>query len=91
MAVLINDEERLGYPYWFESPPINDEAARVGLWVLSKALNDQNSQNVRIFDIIRSEYFSLNTHPLEGNEDDLLLAHFKRIEKLRDKLKLEYN
>jgi len=90
MAITIDDQERLGYPYWFPEPAIHDEAARIGLWVINNALPSQSIENVRIFDIIRSEYYSLATNPLQGNEEKLLLSHYDRISKLRAKLETEY-
>lgn len=90
MGITINNQERLGYPYWFPDPTLSEEAARVGLWVISTALADQNPENIRIFDIIRSSFYSLENTPLEGNEEIILLNNFDRISKLREKLKAEY-
>jgi hypothetical protein len=90
MAITINGNERLGYPYWFPNPVLSREAARVGLWVITKTLKDQNANNVRIFDIIRSNFYSLENSPLQGDEEKILLDNFSRISKLRKKLKAEY-
>lgn len=90
MAISIDSNERLGYPYWFPDPILSEEAGRIGLWVMGQALKDQNEQNMRVFDIIRSEFYSLQNSPLEGNEEQILLENFKRISKLYEKLKTEY-
>ena len=90
MAISIDGQERLGYPYWFPQPALHDEAARIGLWVIGNALPGQSVENVRIFDIIRSEYYSLVSNPLRGDEERLLLSHYDRIRKLRAKLETEY-
>lgn len=90
MGITINNQERLGYPYWFPDPTLSKEAARVGLWATSNALADQKSENIRIFDIMRSSFYSLENTPLEGNEETILLKNFERISELRKKLKLEY-
>jgi hypothetical protein len=90
MAIAINGKERLGYPYWFPDPFLNEEGARMGLWVMSQALTSENSKNFRIFDIIRSNFFSLENAPLKGNEEEVLLSNFERISNLRDSLRQEY-
>lgn len=90
MAITINGSERLGYPYWFPNPALSNEGARIGLWAMSQALADENSKNFRIFDIIRSDFFSLENSPLRGDEEAIMLANFERISKLRDKLSKEY-
>ena len=90
MAITLNGSERLGYPYWFPHPPLSKEGARIGLHVISKALKAQDKQTFRIFDIIRSDFFSLENTPLIGNEEKILLDNYQRISKLREKLKKEY-
>lgn len=91
MAISLNGKERLGYPYWFPEPALSEEAARVGLWVMGKALKEQNEQNMRIFDIMRSEFYSLQLNPLQGNEEQTLISNFERITKLREKLEAKYD
>lgn len=86
MALLIEGEERLVYPYWFPEPALSEEAARVGLWLLSRALPDEDAENIRIFDIIRAEYFSLTSQPLQGNEESILKQKYKRLLSLRQRL-----
>ena len=90
MAITLNGNERLGYPYWFPHPVLSQEGACVGLYVMSKALETQEKDNFRIFDIIRADFFSLDNTPLQGNEEKIILENFKRISKLREKLKKEY-
>lgn len=90
MPITINGNERLGYPYWFPDPVLSNEGARLGLWAMSHALSGEDSKNFRIFDIIRSNFFSLENCSLKGNEEDILLDNFERISKLRDKLRKEY-
>lgn len=90
MAISLDGKERLGYPYWFPNPVLFDEAARIGLWVMKNALPDQDENNMRIFDIIRSEFFSLGLSPFQGDEEALISANYLRIKNLRDKLELEY-
>ena len=86
MALLIEGDERLVYPYWFPDPVLSEEAARVGLWLLGQALHSEESENIRIFDIIRAEYFSLDTCPLRGNEEEILVRNYRRISAFRQRL-----
>lgn len=86
MALSIEGEERLVYPYWFPDPILSEEAARIGLWLLSQVLSNEQSDNFRIFDIIRAEYFSLATCPLQGNEKSIVAKNYKRILALRQSL-----
>lgn len=90
MAVSIDGNERLGYPYWFSDPALSEESARVGLWIMEQALKNENENHMRIFDIIRSEYYSLQNTPLNGDEEQILLSNFQKITNLREKLILEY-
>ncbi len=90
MGISIDGNERLGYPYWFPDPALSEEAARVGLWAMERALGEENKENMRIFDIVRSEFYSLQNLPLKGNEEKVLLDNFHRISKLREKLRAEY-
>lgn len=90
MCLSIGGKERLGYPYLFSMPPLTREAARVGLWVMERTLNDEEKNNMRIFDVMRSEFFSLENCPLDGDEKAILLANYRRILRLRNTLLAEY-
>lgn len=57
------------YPYFSEMPPLSDEAARLGLWALIKALPQIDPKEIRILDVIRGEPFSIDRIPLYGDEE----------------------
>uniref|UniRef100_A0A2A4YU14 Uncharacterized protein n=1 Tax=OCS116 cluster bacterium TaxID=2030921 RepID=A0A2A4YU14_9PROT len=90
MAISIDGHERLGYPYWFPNPTLCEEAARIGLWIMGEALPEHNKENMRIFDIIRSDFYSLKNCPLLGDENEILLQNFNRILNKRRELLMEY-
>ncbi|MBK68057.1 MAG: hypothetical protein CMP22_08015 [Rickettsiales bacterium] len=89
LALLLEGEERIVYPYWFPEPKLSDEGARICLYLLSKTLKDHDINNIRVFDVIRAEYYSLGLVPLQGDEIDLIEANYKRIISMRDKILLE--
>jgi hypothetical protein len=62
------DEDHFVYPYWFPEAPLNDESARLGLWMLCEAFPAIDPSEFRMLDIIRGETYSLDRHPLRGNE-----------------------
>lgn len=62
------DEDHFVYPYWFPEPPLNDESARLGLWILCQAFPAIEPSEFRLLDIIRGETYSLDRNPLRGNE-----------------------
>ena len=82
--------KRLIYPYFSESPRLSNEAARIGLWVMSRALKGTNPEEMRILDVLRGEAFSLSGYPLQGNEENLFLQNYEYILGLRQKLLKDY-
>lgn len=89
MALSIEGEERLVYPYWFPDPILSHEAARIGLWLLHQTLPHEQAANIRIFDIIRAEYFSMDTCPSQGNEEELLTQKYMKLSLARQLLQDE--
>ncbi len=63
-------DEHYVYPYFAENPALNEEAARLGLWLLGQALPAVPHEEIRILDVIRGEPFSIDRYPLAGNEED---------------------
>lgn len=72
LSLRIGDRgERLIYPYFSERPVLSREAARVGLWVMSRALPRHDIADLRILDVARGQPFSTDDVPLNGNEESL--------------------
>lgn len=90
MAITIEGEERLVYPYWFADPALSEDAARLGIWALEQALVSENADNIRVFDIIAADYFSKEICQYTGREKQEIIQQFKRIDRMRAKLLKEY-
>lgn len=70
---------RYFYPYFSEKPILNEEAARIGLWIMQQALPNIPADRLRILDILRAKSFSLKKNPLQGNEEELLKYNYRKI------------
>lgn len=84
-------KDRYIYPYWFPEPSINDEGARIGLWILIQSLPHIDREELRILDVMRGVTFSLDKNPLLGNEEEIFFTNFKRLEKARKILRDQYD
>lgn len=67
---------RIVYPYFSEEPKLSDEAARLGLWVMQRALIDFNPDDMRIIDPLSKTFFSPRTTPLQGDEEITFLEKY---------------
>ncbi|MDB5739560.1 MAG: hypothetical protein JWP16_600 [Alphaproteobacteria bacterium] len=91
LAFLVDGHShRIVYPYFSEVPKLTAESARLGLWLLSEALNAYVDKDLRILDVIRSDHFSLRDFPLQGNEKVQFLGKYKNLLAERERLKREY-
>lgn len=94
MAVQIGEElkpnKRLIYPYFAESPVLDQEAAQLGLWIMSKTLEDFDIQDMRILDVLRGRSFSFQESSSDGNEEELLNSKYKYILDRWNSLRKEY-
>ena len=91
LAFLVDGHShRIVYPYFSEVPKLTAESARLGLWLLSEALNAYVNKDLRILDVIRSDHFSLMDFPLQGNEKVQFLGKYKNLLAERERLKREY-
>ncbi|MGC1469653.1 MAG: hypothetical protein WA793_09755 [Sphingorhabdus sp.] len=72
-------EVRYVYPYFSPDPELSDEAARLGLYVLSQALPDINPLQFRILDVIRGRTFSTDRNPFLGDEERLFLSRYQNL------------
>lgn len=74
-----NDGRRLVYPYFSERPALTAEEARLGLWVMSRALPREDIRNMRILDVMRGEPFSVDRYPLRGDEEKIFMTRYSRM------------
>jgi len=67
------------YPYFSEKPPLNEDLARIALWVMYQAIPDAHEEQLRILDIHRSKSYSLKRHPLKGDEEKLFYERYQAV------------
>ena len=84
------DAEHAVYPYFFPEPVLSEQAARLGLWLLTSALPVMPAQEIRILDVIRGQTFSVDRTPLQGTEEEDLLRRYTELLRQRDALREEY-
>ena len=84
------DAERAIYPYFAHEPALSEEAARLGLWLLTQALPLVPPDEFRILDIIRGQTFSLDRYPLHGDEESVFRSRYAQLLEKYNKLKEEY-
>jgi len=85
------DRIRLIYPYYYEKPALPPEVARLGLWAMSQALSDENQENLRILDVLRSRSYSIEELGFIGDENEKLRSHYQSVLARRDQLLEEYD
>lgn len=85
-----NDEDHFVYPYWFPEPALNDESARLGLWLLCQAFPNVERAEFRILDVIRGQTYSLERNHLQGNEGATFQRRFATASAQWQTLRLEY-
>ncbi|MEX0921296.1 MAG: hypothetical protein WD489_07625 [Rhodovibrionaceae bacterium] len=82
--------ERYVYPYFAPEPVLSENAARLGLWLLSSALPEVPAESLRILDVIRGQTFSLDRTPFQGGEEEDLRLRYVELLRQRDALREEY-
>lgn len=78
--------EHVIYPYFAENPNLSADAARLGLWLLLRAFPSVPKNEIRILDIIRGQTFSIDRHPLRGNEEEIFHQLYIQLLQDRDKV-----
>ena len=84
-------QQRVIYPYFAPAPVLSDEAARWGLWLLTRAFPDVPAQQFRILDVIRGRTFSLDRSPLDGDEETNFRRKYSQLLNERAALRAEYD
>ena len=87
---IVDGDHRIFYPYFCEEPALSDEAARLGLWVLSQALPQFDVSELRVLDILRQRSFSIEDVPFDGHEGQLFRANYLALINERARLREEY-
>ncbi|MGH1559900.1 hypothetical protein ACRAWD_23880 [Caulobacter segnis] len=77
LSITVGDDgHRVIYPYFIEDPVLSDEAARLGLWVMSRCIAMYDVKQMRILDVIRGRTFSVLDTPLVGDEEAIFRKHY---------------
>jgi hypothetical protein len=71
--------DRYIYPYFAPEPELTDEAARLSLWLLCNALPNVPVGELHVFDVIRGQTFSIDSHPLRGNEEQVFKRRYEAL------------
>ncbi|HYG27378.1 MAG TPA: hypothetical protein VD906_10765 [Caulobacteraceae bacterium] len=80
LAITIGDDgHRIIYPYFCDDPALSDEAARLGLWVMSQCIKGYSLKDMRVLDVIAGRTFSEAETPLVGNEGELFASKYAAI------------
>jgi len=91
LALRVGDNsDKLIYPYFSEEPSVNEEAARIGLWVMASTFEKYSDEDMRILDILRGRSFRSSEVVFDGNEEQLLISKYSRILEKWEALKEEY-
>lgn len=91
LSITVGDNgHRIIYPYFCEDPALCEEAARLGLWLMSKCIKGYALIDMRLLDIIEGRSFSTLDTPLLGNEEALFQARYKALLAEWQALRAEY-
>ena len=80
---------RVVYPYFSEEPALTDEGGRLGLWVMKQALAKLDPHDMRIIDPLRRVFFSPETTPRKGDEEEIFHDKYTKLIDEWERLKLE--
>ncbi|WP_322886586.1 hypothetical protein U8C40_04085 [Sinorhizobium medicae] len=80
---------RVVYPYFSEEPALSEEAGRLGLWVMQRALTRLDADDMRIIDPLRKTFFSPRTTPLQGDEETVFRERYGSLIDEWERLKRE--
>lgn len=86
-----HDEDHFVYPYWFPRPPIEDEAARLALWLLQEALRNTEPSELRVLDVIRGQTFALDRVDMRGDEGRVFTDRYRTLLREWENLRREYD
>lgn len=66
------------YPYFSESPVLNADAARLGLWVIDEAFKGEHV-DMRVLDVLRGQAFRKADLKFRGDERETLLGMYRQM------------
>jgi hypothetical protein len=80
---------RVVYPYFSEEPPLPEEGGRLGLWAMQRALPNLDPNDMRVIDPLRRVFFSPETTPLRGDEEEVFHRRYETLIDEWERLKRE--
>jgi hypothetical protein len=86
-----DDNHRLIYPYFSEFPILSERWARVGLWLMSEALQEYSITDLEILDVLRGRSYSGASLFLKGDEESIFYDRYADILAKWLELRPEYN
>jgi hypothetical protein len=91
LSIRVGDDgRRLIYPYFIEDPALSDEAARLGLWLMSRCVATYDVDQIRILDVIRGRTFSVLDTPLTGDEEAIFRKRYAELQQDWQRLRAKY-
>lgn len=91
LSITVGDDgRRIVYPYFPERPALSEEAARLGLWVMSQALAPYDVDGMRILDVIRGRSFSVLDTPFTGDEERIFRGRYEALLQEWQHLRADY-
>ena len=69
-------ERSLVYPYFAHDLALSAAAARLGLWLLTRAFPDVGPEEFLLLDVIQGRAFSLSDCPLHGDEESIFVSRY---------------
>lgn len=91
LSITVGDDgHRVIYPYFIEDPALSEEAARLGLWVMSRCITGYEVEQMRILDVIRGRTFSVLDTPLTGDEGRIFRERYEALLREWQRLRTEY-
>jgi len=86
-----DDKHRIIYPYFCESPALQEEAARLGLWVMAQCIDGYRTESLTILDVIHSRAYSTVEVPFDGSEEANMTDRYGHLLAQRALLREEYH
>jgi len=83
-------ENHYVYPYFSEAPILNEEASRLGLWVIQQTFPNIPFDEFRILDVLRGQTFSTDRSPLKGDEEEIFIKRYSELRQAWAELYKEY-
>ena len=83
------DGHRLIYPYFSETPALNEHWGRLALWVMGQVLTSFSVEDGVVLDLHRSASYRTHTHALWGDENARFAASVRRLQRIWDEITAE--